>query len=84
MLPCVAAGTRMAIGLLCTFLLLSLSRVESTELTLELQERDKQCFYEVIEKDTKFTLDFQVSVELEMTIVRRCHRSWSLQYGCCC
>lgn len=74
MLPYVAAGTRMGIALLCTFFLLSLSRVQSTELTLELRERDKQCFYEVIDKDTKFTLDFQVSIEVEITNVSRFHR----------
>lgn len=52
------------IPFLCTVILLSLSLVESTELTLELQERDKQCFHELIEKETKFTLDFQVGRQL--------------------
>ena len=32
-----------------------------TELTFELEDNAKQCFHEVIKKDTKCTLEFQVS-----------------------
>ena len=37
---------------------------ESVELTFELPDSAKECFYEVIEKDTESTLEFQVSVPL--------------------
>ena len=33
---------------------------ESVELTFELPDSAKECFYEVIEKDTESTLEFQV------------------------
>ncbi len=35
--------------------------VRATELTFELSDRAKTCFYEQIEKDTKCALEFQVS-----------------------
>ncbi len=35
--------------------------VFGTELTFELPDNDKQCFYEELEKDTKFDIDYQVS-----------------------
>ena len=34
--------------------------VEATELSFELPDRDRQCFYEDLEKGTKCTLEFQV------------------------
>lgn len=42
--------------------LLTLIVVECTELTFELEDNARQCFYEDIKKDTKGTLEFQVSV----------------------
>lgn len=33
----------------------------STELTFELSDNDKQCFYEDLESGVKFDIDFQVS-----------------------
>lgn len=41
-------------------LLLTLSVCSATELTFELPDNEKQCFYEVIAKDTKSTIMFQV------------------------
>ncbi|XP_022595872.1 isocitrate dehydrogenase [NADP], mitochondrial-like isoform X2 [Seriola dumerili] len=41
-------------------LLLYVSVVFGTELTFELPDNDKQCFYEDLEKDVKFDIDFQV------------------------
>ncbi|KAF3686802.1 Isocitrate dehydrogenase [NADP], mitochondrial [Channa argus] len=41
-------------------LLLHVLVVFGTELTFELPDNDKQCFYEELEKDVKFELDFQV------------------------
>lgn len=35
--------------------------VFGTELTFELPDNEKQCFYEELEKDVRFDLDFQVS-----------------------
>lgn len=43
--------------------LLTLIAVECTELTFELEDNARQCFYEDIKKDTKGTLEFQVSVQ---------------------
>lgn len=47
------------LGLSC--LLLHVFVVFGTELTFELPDNDKQCFYEELEKDVKFDIDFQVS-----------------------
>ncbi|XP_013865874.1 transmembrane emp24 domain-containing protein 3 [Austrofundulus limnaeus] len=41
-------------------LLLSVSVVFGTELTFELPDNQKQCFYEDLDKDVKFNIDFQV------------------------
>eukprot|EP00794_Sanderia_malayensis_P019595 gene19595-21523_t len=46
------------LALLVIGLLLTL--VQCTELTFELEDNAKQCFHEVIKKDTKSTLEFQV------------------------
>nr|XP_046236737.1 transmembrane emp24 domain-containing protein 3 [Scatophagus argus] len=48
----------LCLGLGC--LLLNVFVVFGTELTFELPDNDKQCFYEDLEKDTKFDIDFQV------------------------
>ncbi|XP_037613893.1 transmembrane emp24 domain-containing protein 3 [Sebastes umbrosus] len=48
----------LCLGLSC--LLLHVFVVFGTELTFELPEKDKQCFYEDLEKDVKFAIDFQV------------------------
>ncbi|XP_033098112.1 transmembrane emp24 domain-containing protein 3-like [Anneissia japonica] len=44
---------------LCAWLL-SGSQVGATELTFELADNDKQCFYEEVEKNIKTTLEYQV------------------------
>ncbi|XP_072236376.1 transmembrane emp24 domain-containing protein 3 [Leuresthes tenuis] len=46
------------LGLGC--ILLRVCAVFGTELTFELPDNDKQCFYEELEKDVKFDIDFQV------------------------
>ncbi|XP_071378566.1 transmembrane emp24 domain-containing protein 3 [Centroberyx affinis] len=46
------------IGLCC--LLLHVVAVCGTELTFELPDNDKQCFYEELESGVKFDIDFQV------------------------
>lgn len=38
-----------------------LLQAEATELTFELPDRDKQCFYEQIEKGISCTLEYQVA-----------------------
>lgn len=49
-------------ALLCIVILLAGSGVvQSTEMTFELPDRVKQCFYEMIEEGTEAFLDFQVS-----------------------
>lgn len=42
--------------------LLTFITVECTELTFELEDNARQCFYEDIKKDAKATLEFQVSI----------------------
>ena len=42
--------------------LLTLITVECTELTFELEDNARQCFYEDVKKDSKGSLEFQVSV----------------------
>ena len=39
-----------------------LTIVSAVELTFELPDSAKECFHEVIEKDTESTLEFQVSM----------------------
>ena len=41
--------------------LLTLIAVECTELTFELEDNARQCFFEDFKKDAKGTLEFQVS-----------------------
>lgn len=50
----------LCLGLGC-LLLLRAFLVFGSELTFELPDNEKQCFYEELEKDTKFVIDFQVS-----------------------
>uniref|UniRef100_A0A669EIX9 isocitrate dehydrogenase (NADP(+)) n=2 Tax=Oreochromis niloticus TaxID=8128 RepID=A0A669EIX9_ORENI len=45
---------------LTCLLLLNAFVVSGTEITFELPDNDKQCFYEELEKDVKFDIDFQV------------------------
>ena len=54
------------VGLVVAFF--TLVTVQCTELTFELEDNARQCFYEDIKKDTKGTLEFQVSI-LFMLIV---------------
>ena len=49
----------LCLGLSC--LLLHVFVVFAGELTFELPDNDKQCFYQELEKDVKFEIDFQVS-----------------------
>lgn len=46
--------------LILSYVLLHVCAVFGTELTFELSDNDKQCFYEELEKDVKFDIDFQV------------------------
>ena len=53
--------------------LLTLIAVEGTELTFELEDNARQCFYEDIKKDTKGTLEFQVSVQFVLRMKTAFH-----------
>lgn len=46
---------------LSCLLLLRVFAVLGTEFTFQLPDNDKQCFYEELEKDTRFDIDYQVS-----------------------
>jgi len=48
------------LSLLLLTVLLHLGGVSSVELTFELPDSAKECFHEIIEKDTESTLEFQV------------------------
>lgn len=54
--------TSIVVGLFVA--LLTLIAVECTELTFELEDNARQCFYEDIKKDSKGTIEFQVSVKV--------------------
>ncbi|XP_047437140.1 transmembrane emp24 domain-containing protein 3 [Mugil cephalus] len=45
---------------ICCLLVFHACVVFGTELTFELPDNDKQCFFEELEKDVKFDIDFQV------------------------
>lgn len=51
-------------------LLLKFYSVCGVELTFELDDNAKDCFYEVIEKDTSVTLEYQVSLHVKVFIRR--------------
>lgn len=56
--PC----TMLNLGLSCLLLLLLRVFVAfGTELTFELPDNDKQCFYEELEENLRFDIDYQVS-----------------------
>ena len=44
-----------------TLALLAISQTSGVELTFELSDNARECFYEEIEKGTSVTLEFQVS-----------------------
>lgn len=52
--------------LLALTVLLHLGGVDSVELTFELPDSAKECFHEIIEKDTESTLEFQVRTLLHL------------------
>jgi len=56
--------SRLIVSLLVLLVAVSWSvwRAEATELTFELPDRDKQCFYEQIDKGTRCTLEYQVPI----------------------
>lgn len=51
------------VPLLLTLLALSVS---SSELTFELPDNEKLCFHEVIDKDVKCTLEYQVTTSFSL------------------
>lgn len=48
------------------FLVLNIIFVQCAELTFELEDNARQCFFELIEKDAKGVLEFQVSRALHL------------------
>ena len=52
--------------LLALTVLLHQGGVDSVELTFELPDSAKECFHEIIEKDTESTLEFQVRTLLHL------------------
>lgn len=53
--------TILNIPLLALLLVFILDLVKATELTFELPDSAKECFYEEIQKNTTATLEFQVN-----------------------
>lgn len=47
----------------CSLILVFISVVFGTELTFELPDSEKQCFFEQIEKGVQSTIEFQVKVQ---------------------
>lgn len=65
---------KVAVGLLV--MLLSLSwRCEATELMFELPDRDRQCFYEEIEKGVSCTLEYQVRKTKQSVFLIKAHHT---------
>ena len=54
--------------LLVLTVILHLGGVNSVELTFELPDSAKECFHEIIEKDTESTLEFQVRTFLYLLV----------------
>lgn len=58
------------VGSILVLLSSLLWRCQATELMFELPDRDRQCFYEEIEKGVTCTLEYQVGpVKTELTIL---------------
>ena len=66
---------------LCSLVLLcvlhSPRSTSAVELTFELPDNAKECFFEVIEKDTEATLEFQVSKRLGVTEIESSSLNWA-------
>ena len=52
--------------------IMKLGVVECVELTFELPDNAKECFHEIIEKDTESTLEFQVILLSDGVSVKWC------------
>ena len=52
----------------CIFLLSCISLSAGVELTFELPDNAKECFYEEIEVGTEFTVEFQVCLSFALLI----------------
>ena len=65
--------------LLVLTVILHLGCVNSVELTFELPDSAKECFHEIIEKDTESTLEFQVRTFLYFLYF---HTDWFYIAGC--
>lgn len=73
---------KMVVGLLVMLLGLSW-RCEATELMFELPDRDRQCFYEEIEKGISCTLEYQVKTNKQTnshTFLIKAHHTYLLLY----
>ena len=55
-----AKGVMVWLGVIIWALVLQCGSVGGVELTFELPDNAKECFHEIIEKDTESTLEFQV------------------------
>ena len=62
--------------LLCVYILFSLTNVamsqvsaKGTELTFELPDNEKMCFYEMIDTNVRCTLEFQVIMHKTITFI---------------
>lgn len=51
----------------CSLIFVFISVVFGTELTFELPDSEKQCFFEQIEKGVQSTIEFQVKVQRNIT-----------------
>lgn len=55
--------------------LLNFSRTLGVELTFELYDNAKDCFYEVVEKNTSATLEYQVNDNIPVVQLYHFHNS---------
>ena len=76
----------MLLHLCCLLFGVLVSQVTSSELTFELPDNEKLCFHEVIDKDVKCTLEYQVSAFHDIVVKKFPQLGSTGQYysiGCC-
>lgn len=53
-------------------ILVFVASINATEITFELPDNEKQCFYEDLEQGVKFDIDFQVTADKTCSFLTMC------------
>jgi len=70
---CLKKQTIMLVHSVLLIISIILPMSNSVELTFELPDSAKECFYEVIEKGTQATVEFQVNIQTHPWVIPRCY-----------